>query len=72
MRFGGRQGNRDHGCDVADEFNRWLLIGSLMDQDFVDQRADDLEGLIAGLIGINGRMQVADLFAIDASFRSSP
>jgi hypothetical protein len=32
-----------------------------MDQNFVDQRADDLEGLIAGLIGINGRMQLADL-----------
>ena len=35
-----------------------------MDQDFVDQRADDLKSLIACLIGINGRMQVADLFAI--------
>ena len=72
LRFGGRQGNRDHGRDVANKFNRWLLVGSLMDQDFVDQRADDLKGPVEGLIGINRCMQVADLFAIDAFFRSSP
>ena len=61
LRFGGRQGDRDHGCDVANKLNCWLLIGTLMDQDFVDQRADDLKSLIACLIGINGRMQLADL-----------
>ena len=44
LRFGGRQGNRDHGGDVTNKFNRWLLFGSLMDQNFVDQRAGDFEG----------------------------
>jgi hypothetical protein len=71
LRFGGRQGNRQHGCRLANKSYGWRLIGSVMDQDFVDQPADDLKCLVGCFFCMAGRMKVADFFAIDISRRRS-
>ena len=71
MRFGGRQGNRGHGCELANKFYGWLLIGSVIDKDFVNQPADDLRFLVGFFFCRDDPMKVADLFAIDISRRRS-